>query len=165
MGNDTPAVKDNVQPAAPAPTAVVPPAVDYEALYHKKAEESENWKTAALKYKERAKGVANGTITETEDERIQRIVDEKIANSELTKAEKEKDELLIRVLNENKELKLAQLNKPDVPASSGSHSESLVVTDTLITPDQMAQLKKMYPHWTDKDFERYKKNLRRQGVR
>lgn len=160
---DKPAEAVNTNsPAAVDKVVIVPQADDTEAQLRAKDAEIANWKAAALKFKEKAK---QGVPNETEDERIQRIVDERIADSQLAKASSEKDALLDKVLKENRELKLAQLNKPDVPASSGSHSESQVVTDTLITPDQMAQLKKMYPNWTDKDFERYKKNLRRQGVR
>lgn len=153
---------NTIQPAAVEKELVIPPAEDYTALIASKDEEIANWKAAALKYKNKAK---QGGLDPDEDEeaRIKRIVDERLANSEIARLSKEKDAIIAKALKENKELKLANMNKPDVPASSGAHSEAQPVKDTLITPEQLAALKAK--GWSDKDIERYKKNLVRGGGR
>ncbi len=60
-------------------------------------------------------------------------------------------------MKENKEAKLALANKTGTPSSIGSHTESKVVGDTLVTPEQIAAFKAR--GWDDKKIERYKKNL------
>lgn len=118
-------------------------------------EERDNWKTAALKYKAKAK---EGNLEDGEDDaRIRAIAQEALASSRLAEIAREQDSLLRITIKENKELKLARLNKTEPPAAIGSHSESVPVRDTLVTPDQMQYFKSK--GWTDKDIERYKKNL------
>ena len=59
-----------------------------------------------------------------------------------------------------KELKLANLNKTNMPpASQGGHSEGQPVRSTAVTSEQLAAFKAR--GWSDKDIERYKKNLQR----
>lgn len=118
-------------------------------------EERDNWKTAAIKFKAKAK---EGDLGDDEDDaRIRAIAQQALADSRLADIAREQDALLRTTLKENKELKLARLNKQEPPAAIGSHSESTPVRDTLVTPDQMAFFKSK--NWTDKDIERYKKNL------
>lgn len=164
---DKPADTVNIIPPAVVEKApVVELADDYEAQLAAKdaeiarlTESDANWKVAALKAKAKLKGVPDPD--ETEEEKYRRIVREELANSELARLNSEKDAILKKALKENKEMKLAQLNKPDVPASPGAHSDSQPVTDTLITPEQLAAFKAR--GWTEKEIERYKKNLRRYG--
>jgi hypothetical protein len=82
----------------------------------------------------------------------------------LAQIAQEQEAIIKKALKENKELKLANLNKTKVPpASVGSHNESIPATDTSITPEQMSAFKAR--GWSDKDIERYKKNLRKYGGR
>lgn len=123
--------------------------------------EKENYRIAYLKEKDknRQKPV-EGSDEETEDEKIERIVSEKMAASQMAKLDEEEKVLLQKVLKENKELKLAHLNKTNIPpAAVGTHTESTAVTDTTVTPEQLAYFKSK--GYTDKDIERYKANLKR----
>lgn len=129
---------------------------ELEAEKNKAIEEAANWKIAALKSK---KVTREDFEDETEDERIARIVSEKLAETKIAQIDAEKEALLRQTLKENKELKLAHLNKTDAPASMGTHSEGVGVKDTLVTPDQISAFKAR--GWSDKDIERYKKNLKR----
>lgn len=140
---------------------------DYEARIKaleeakaKATEEAANYKIAYLKAKN--KDDDYDYSNETEDERIARIVQEKLAETKVAQINQEKEALLEKIIQENKELKLAQLNKKDTTTAQGSHTESQPVKDTLVTPEQLEDFKKR--GWTDKDVERYKKNLRRYGV-
>lgn len=143
------------------PQSVASTETDYEAKIAQLEVEKLNYKTAFLKEKSKNKEeIAN----ESEDEKIQRIVDEKIAATKLAEFDSQKEELLKKALKENKELKLAQLNKPNTPpAGIGSHNETIPVSDTLITPEQLAALKAR--GFNDKDIERYKKNFIRYSGR
>lgn len=114
-----------------------------------------NYKIAYLK--EKSKNKEPEDLDETEEERIRRIANEELSKKRISEIDKEKEELLKKTLKENKELKLAQLNKTDIPASTTTHTEGQKVTDTLVTPEQLAAFKAK--GWTDKDIERYKKNL------
>ncbi len=49
------------------------------------------------------------------------------------------------------------MNKTGIPSGTGSHTEGRQVVDTMVTPEQLAAFKAR--GWTDKDVERYKKNL------
>lgn len=121
-------------------------------------EESANYKLGMLKAKGKVK--EESFEDETEDERIARIVQEKLSQTKMAQLDAEKEALTKRLAKENKELKLALQNKTKDPAAAlGAHSESMAVRDTSITPEQMAAFKAK--GWTDKDIERYKKNLSR----
>ncbi len=167
MDNKNPAVKIE-QPAAVVEVPASVPTEDLEAkvstLEAEKArliEESANWKLAALQAKQRRK---EGLEPEDDDEKLRRITREEIANSRLAEITKEQDAIIKKALKENKELKLANINKTNIPpAAIGTHSESRAVTDTLVTPEQLLAFKAR--GWTDKDIERYKKNLQRAGGR
>ena len=142
---------------------VLPPKEDLEvkikALEDEKAqliENEANYKLAYLKEKSRNK---ENFEDESEDDKIRRISKETLAESRIAEITKEQDVLLKTALKENKELKLAQLNKTTTtpPAGMGTSTESQQVRDTLVTPEQMTAFKAK--GWSDKDIERYKKNL------
>lgn len=141
-----------------------------EALEAQKAqaiEEASNYKLAFLKEKRKNRLESQENDVdheETSDEKIERVVNEKLLNAKITAIDTEKEVLLKKVLKENKELKLAQINKATTPpASIGSHNEFVPVTSTVITQDQLNAFKAK--GWSDKDIERYKKNLSKNSVR
>lgn len=128
-----------------------------EALEAEKAqllEEKVNYKMAYLKEVNKDRDP-----NESEEERLRRIIREETATSRISAIDKEKEDLLKKTLRENSELKRTFSNKPDVPASNTVHSEGQRVTDTIITPEQLAQFKAMGKD--DKWIENYKKNLRK----
>ncbi len=87
-----------------------------------------------------------------------------LADSRLAEIAREQDEIIRKALKENKELKLARSKDTSMPpASTGTHSESAPVRDTSITAEQLAAFKAR--GWSDKDIERYKKNLNRYSGR
>ncbi len=132
-----------------------------EAEKAKLIEEGANWKVAALKYKKQDESFDDLS----DEEKMRKIASEAVADSRLADIAREQQAIITRALKENKELKLATLNKATAtpPAALGSHSESRPVTDTLVTPDQLAAFKAR--GWSDKDIERYKKNMQRYGGR
>lgn len=167
MEKDQDAIK-KVEPVATpqADTSTVTPEeariAQLEADKAKVIEEKENYKIAFLKEKSKSKEFNDED--ESDEDRIKRIVAEQLAETKIAQIDQEKEELVKKLLKENKELKLANLNKTDIPpASMGTHSESLGVTDTRVTPEQLAALKTR--GWSDKDIERYKKNLNRYSGR
>ncbi len=117
-------------------------------------EREANYKAAYLKEVDKNKQVPEN---ETDEDRIRRITREELAAKEVVAIDAEKEELLKKLAKENKELKLAQMNKTGIPAATGTHNEGTSVTDTLVTPEQMAFFKSK--NWSDQDIERYKKNL------
>lgn len=129
-----------------------------EAENAKLMEERENYRIGMLKAKANAK-----ENPEDDDERVTLIARQAIADSRLVEIAKEKQAIIDRTIKENKELKLAVLNKNQPAAGVGSHSESSPVQDTSITPEQLEAFKRR--GWTEKDIERYKKNLKRYSGR
>ncbi len=161
--------KDKTVEEVPAvvPPVVVPANDDSEtriaALEAEKAkliEEGANWKVAALKYKKESKEEDNDL---DEDERMMKIAQSAVSQSRLAEIAREQDEIIRKALKENKELKLARSKTNEPPAGMGSHSESMAVRDTLVTQDQITAFKAR--RWSDKDIERYKKNLIRYSGR
>ena len=120
-------------------------------------EEKENYKKAFLK--EKSKNKPQEDFDEEEESKIRRIAQETIAESRILEIEKEKDAIIQKALRENKELKLALSNKSTTtpPGTVGTHSESIPVTDTSITPEQLAYFKSR--NWSEADIARYKKTL------
>lgn len=172
MDNNKPAVETETPAAAPEQptTPVVTSTEDYEAKIAqleadkvKAIEEGANWKVAALKAKGKLPTESLDEDDETQDEKMRRIAREELAQTKVSAIDKEKEDLLVKLAKENKELKLANMNKTTVPASMGTHSESIPVTDTLVTPEQLSAFKAR--GWSDKDIETYKKNLRKYGGR
>ncbi len=121
------------------------------------ATERDNYRTGLLK----AKGkIVEDIDTEDIDEKMTRIAQETLANSRLAEIAREQDDIIRKALKENNELKLALKNKGGTPpASVGIHSEGQTVSDTLVTPEQIAAFKAK--GWDDKKIEDYKKNLRK----
>lgn len=148
---------------------VLPPTEpDYESkikdLEDEKArliEEGANYKLAYLKEKGKKE---ERVQDEDDDDKMRRIAKETLAESRLVEIAQEQDAIIKKALKENKELKLVNLNKDKTPpAGIGTHSEGQAVKDTLVTPEQMTAFKAR--GWSDKDIERYKKNLVRYGGR
>lgn len=118
-------------------------------------EEGANWKVAALKYKGKKED-----SDEDDEDKMRRIAAETLASSRLAEIAEEQDAIIQKTLKENKELRMAT-GKKDVVQATTSGSEGVPVKDTLITPEQMNAFKAR--GWTEKDIERYKKNMLRYG--
>ncbi len=132
-----------------------------EAEKAKLIEEGSNYRLAYLKEKRKNEGP---DIEETEEEKTRRIIREELAAGRMTEIDKEKEALIQKTIRENKELKLALSNKGGTHESTTSHSEQdKKVMDTLVTPEQLVAFKAR--GWTDKDIERYKRNLIKYGGR
>lgn len=116
-----------------------------------------NYKAAYLK--EKRKNETTGEIEETPEELARRVTREELANAQIGRIDAERETVYQQTLKENRELKLAQMNKTTVATAPGSHTESRPVSDTLVTPEQIEAFKRM--NWSDKDIERYKKNLQK----
>jgi len=159
MADET-AVNTTSPAAEETTTPVLTEGEDLEAKFkqleeekNKAIEEASNWKLAALKNKSK-----ENLEDESDDDKIRRISREELASSKVVEIAREQDGIIQRALKENKELKLANLNKTTVPpAAIGTHSETRAVQDTSVTPEQLAAFKAR--GWSDKDIERYKKNL------
>lgn len=135
-----------------------------EVEKHRLIEESANYKLAYLKEKSKRNKTDEDDAEEDVEDKMRRIANETLANSRIAEIAYEQDQIIKKALKENKELKLAQLNKPtSTSTSAGGHTESIPVKDTLVTQDQMTAFKAK--GWTDKDIERYKKNLQKYGGR
>lgn len=119
-------------------------------------EREANYKAAYLK--EKAKHVEPDP-NESDDDRVRRITREEMATSRLSQIDTEKEALLKKTLKDNQELKLALKNKTTIPAAIGTHSESRAVSDTLVTPEQIAHFKSLGKD--DKWIENYKRNLQK----
>ncbi len=156
--NGSPAVENNTVTPTEAKGEAELYIAQLEDQRNKAIEEAANYKLGMLK----AKGKATGDYDdETEDERIARIVSEKLAETKIAQIDQAKEDYYKKLARENAELKLASLNKTNIPpAAMGTHSESVGVTDTLVTPEQIAAFKAR--GWTDKDIEKYKRNYQRQ---
>lgn len=132
-----------------------------EAEKNRLIEESANYKLAYLKEKNKNRDSFDSFEEEDAEDKMRRIAKETLNSSRLAEINREQADIIAKALKENKELKRAQLNKPTTPPQTvGSHSEGIPVTDTLVTPEQMVAFKAR--GWTDKDIERYKKNLNKQ---
>ena len=159
-------------PAEVPATVVATPAVTQEEdavakiarLEQEKAkviEERDNYREGMLKAKSKNKNPELDDSEESEEDRIRRLINEETANSRIADIAREQDLFIKKLAQENKELKLAMTNKTttSTPTSMGTHSESVAVKSTLITPEQLAAFKAK--GWTDKDIERYKQNLQK----
>lgn len=173
MNKETKATETNASTIASkeGTPVVVPTDIDYEAriaeLEAEKAklvDSSANYKLAYLKESNKNKSSSKSFEDETEEERLARLVDERISESRLVEINRQQDELVKRSLKENKELRQALLNRSaGIPTSVGSHTEGKTVSDTVVTPEQEATFRKA--GWDDKKIERYKKNLIKQTSR
>lgn len=169
MDKESTATETNASAIAPKEEtkAVVSTPDDLEARFlaseaEKKAlqDKADNYQRAYIKERRKNKGEIVDD-EEDDDDRIRRISEETIANSRLAEIAREQDEIIKKALKENKELKLAQVNRPS-GNPVGSHTEGQTVTDTSITPEQLAYFKSK--NWSDQDIERYKKNARKNNA-
>lgn len=152
--------KEAEEAAANAETPEQKKIKELEAEKAKLIEEGSNYKVAYLKEKKKNGGI---DPEETEDEKMRRIAREVAAENRINAIDSEKEALLQKTLRENKELKLAIQNKaPGSSTAGGGSSEQPEVKSTLVTEEQLAAFKAR--GWTDKDIERYKKNLLRYKV-
>jgi len=157
---DPPAAEEKVEvPTTPTTEDLLAQIAQLETEKAKAIEEAANYKLGLLKAKGKNADDELLPDDETEEERIRRIVKEENAAKTIASVNAGKDELLVRLAKENKELKLAQANKLPPPSSDAPHNEGPRVQDTVITQEQLTAFKAR--GWTDKDIERYKKNLRR----
>lgn len=167
MAEENLAINKTDQPVAVDQTVVNTVAEDdtearialLEAEKAKAIEEASNYQLAFMK--EKQKNASKGDFEdETEEEKIRRITREELSQTKIAQIDAEKEALLKKVIKENKELRLAHLNNTNTPpATLGTHSEGFKVTDTSITPEQLSAFKAR--GWSDKDIERYKKNLQK----
>lgn len=146
-----------VTPVAEVPTPALTPEEDNQARYSQLEKEKNDYREAFLKEKAKNK---EAHIDMSEDEKMRAIVAETLAESHLADIAREQQLIIEKALKENKELKLSNLNKNNTPpAAVGSPSEPVTpVRDTAVSADQLAFFKSK--GWSDKDIERYKKNLR-----
>lgn len=157
--------KNATEVPAIAPEIVETPTLTQEedlgAKFAKLEEEKENYRKAYLKEHDKNKAPKENLDGDLTEDRISEIVDKRLADSRIVEIAREQDSIIQKALKENKELKLAHLNKTTATPSAalGTHSEAAQVKDTSITADQLAAFKAK--GWTDKDIERYKKNVRR----
>lgn len=158
MDKDKPAI-DVVPVAAPVVDDIEAKVAALEAEKAKIIVERENYKIAFLK--EKNKG--NEDVVLDDDERMTQVAQKVLADSRLAEIAREQDEIIRKALKENKELKLARSKTNEPPAAIGSHSESIPVRDTSITAEQLMAFKSR--GWTEKDIERYKKNLQKYSGR
>ncbi len=128
-----------------------------EAEKVKLISDNANYKVALMKRDKKE----NIDPEETEDEKIRRIAREVSMETRISEIDKEKETLIQKTLKENGELKLALKNKTGTSTATATSTETTKVQDTSITPEQLSAFKAR--GWTDKDIERYKKNLNRYG--
>lgn len=121
--------------------------IDWEARYNEKdqqlakvAAERENYKRVALS----KKGKSNNDEDESDDERIVRIVDERLQDSTQAQLLKEKDEIARAAVKKVNELTVALRNRSQVgtSAASGGGQSSVSSTNEFWTDEQKAYFKK-----------------------
>lgn len=158
MDEETNATETNAETIAPQETDSEARIAALEAEKQAILEREANYRLAYLK--EKKKNETPEEIDETEEERIRRITREELAQTRISAIDSEKEALFQKTLKENKELRLAAQNKiPDRASAAGAHTEVPTVTSTLVTAEQLAAFKAR--GWSDKDIERYKKNLQK----
>lgn len=153
---------------------VTTPEVDYEAIIQAKdaelakvAEERENYKKGLLKAKGKlpVDDYPVDDIDETENERISRIVDQRLLQTKEAQIQAEKDLAYANIIKRNKELEIALKNRQQISATStGSNSDKSqadVKTETFFSPEQIQALKAK--GYDDKKIDSLKDNMKRQS--
>lgn len=125
--------------------------------------ERESYRQAYIKGNARlkAKDLPPEERADIDDERFQRIVDERLASSQLVANQQKMADLVKKMARENQELKLSSQNKPSNTSSALSSAGAATPTATTAvnpTVDQIAKAR----GWSPKMIERYKKNLAEQ---
>ena len=146
--------------------------VDYAAIIEAKdaelaklAVEKENYRKGLLKAKGKLPDddYSVDNIDETEDEKISRIVDQRLLQTKEAQLKAEKDTAFANIIKRNKELEIALKNRQQISATStGSNSEKTgteVKTDTYFSPEQIQVLKAK--GYDDKKIEALKENAKK----
>lgn len=155
------AVKDAEAAAAAAaaePTELEKSLAEKDALILKLTTERENYKKGMLKAKGKVKE-GEEDPEESVDEKVARLVDERLLDTQFAQAQREKDDLIKKALERNKELETALKNRTGiVTAGGGSGSEQkLLPKDPVLSEEKLKQLKAL--GWDDKKIEKFKTNL------
>jgi hypothetical protein len=150
------------------------PEVDYAAIIEAKdaelaklAEEKENYRKGLLKAKGKlpVDDYSVDNVDETEDEKINRIVDQRLLQTKESQLKAEKDLALTNIIKRNKELEIALKNRQQISAiSTGSNSEKVqsdIKTDNFFSPEQIQALKAK--GYDDKKIEALKANVKKQA--
>lgn len=165
---ETPVEKTDGVTVVPAPEPIVS-TVDYEAelaakdaIIAKISEERSNYKRGMLKAKGKLKDDFESSDEETEEERIARLVDERISLTREAQALADREALIKKMAKENAELRTAVKNRSNMtPAGGSAGPESEKKNDNILSEDQLRDIKTRFPHWTDKEIAEFKKNLTR----
>ncbi len=163
---ETKAVEDKKAEDAAAlakePTEVEKQLAEKDAQLAKLATERDNYKKGMLKAKGKIAKDDDGEEDESIDEKVNRLVEEKLLDSEFARIQKEKDDIIKTALARNKELETAIKNRSQIStADVGSGSEQkLSPKDSILSDDKLKALKAK--GWDDKKIELYKKNLMKQ---
>lgn len=155
---ETPAVETTTQAAAPESTELEKKLAEKDAEIARLSLDKENYRKGMLKAKGKLKD--DGTPEEEDiEEKIARLVDERLLDTQFSKATAEKDQLIKDALARNKELELAIGNRSQiVTTDSGSSSDSkFAIKDNTLSDAKLAALKAK--GWDDKKIAAYKANL------
>ena len=134
-----------------------------EAELAKVQEEKENYRKGLLKAKGKIiDDYQPDTDTESEDERIARIVDERLLSTKEAQISLERQAALDAVIKRNKELELALKNRSQIQSTSGGSNEDKpeIKTDNFFSEAQIKFFKDK--GWSDEKIETAKKNMQTQ---
>jgi hypothetical protein len=123
----------------------------------KAEKDRDNYRTGMLAAKGKNQAGAEG---ETDDERIARLVLEKLAEDQRTNSDSEIKKLVPQILRRNKELETAMQAKQaagTTAAGGGSTDTTPKPSDNMLSDAQMTALKAR--GWDDKKISRFKENL------
>lgn len=175
--NNAVETKDEIAATQPTVEATVEASeVDYAAILAEKEaelakvqEEKENYRKGLLKAKGKmpVEEYPVDNLDETEEERISRIVDQRLLQTKESQLQAEKDAALAAVLKRNKELEIALRNRQQITASSGGSNsdkpETPIKNDNFFSPEQISALRAK--GYDDKKIEALKVNARKaQGI-
>ncbi len=118
--------------------------------------EKENYRKGMLL----AKGKTADDSDETIDEKVERLVNEKLLNTEVVKIQSQKDEVIKSALKRNAELELALKNRGQVSTGTSTSVDTTpVAKSTYFSDDQVQALKAK--GWDDKKIESLMKNAQK----
>ena len=166
MSTDTKTVETKVETAVAQPVVVADTTeVDYEAELQKKdaeiakvREEKENYRKGMLKAK--GKLPEEDNLEEDLDDKVSRIVAEKLLNTKEAQAQAEKDVLVRAQAKKLTELTLALKNRAQITdtSSQGSNQDKPEVkVDSFFSKEQLADFKSK--GWSDAKIESLKQNM------
>lgn len=145
--------------AAAEPNEFEKQLADKDDLISKLTTDRDNYKKGMLKAKGKLKEDGTPEFVETEEEKFDRMFQEKMLDSQLSQALKEKDDIIKSSVKRISELETALKNRGGIAtAGSGSGSATKVTPkDPVLSEDMIATLKSK--GWDDKKIERYKQTL------